>query len=256
MISEQAAQAEAIRLSALRALERLPDTPGPSFDTGAGNAVQRERQRFELLVLGAPRPKVKRMVGKRAGRRKPQLREVPLELDPEIESAVALREKWSHKNQGTPQTHEHNARTQQGALARLCLSGGIDGEQLASAEEIAAIAEHIAQDVTVSSASLEARVDQSRSGDGTFFERLGQVRREVAYTRWRAEVRGPLNAVLDMIVGDAVGFTVVARRYGMHNRRAKQLLIDALDLWPRILGGVCKEIDPATLAAAHAGILG
>jgi hypothetical protein len=38
----------------------------------------------------------------------------------------------------------------------------------------------------------------------------------------------------------------------MHNRKAKKLLIDALDLWPHILGAVCKAIDEKELAAAHA----
>jgi hypothetical protein len=54
-----------------------------------------------------------------------------------------------------------------------------------------------------------------------------------------------------MLVGEPVGFTIVAARYRMHNRKAKQLLIDALDLWPEILGAVCKEIDEKDLAAAH-----
>jgi hypothetical protein len=92
----------------------------------------------------------------------------------------------------------------------------------------------------VRTASLETRVDVTRLGDGSFFERLGQVRREAAYTRWRAQLRRPA-PVLEMLVGEPVGFTIVAARYRMHNRKAKQLLIDALDLWPQILGAVCKD---------------
>lgn len=160
-------------------------------------------------------------------------------------------ERWAHKNEGTPETHEHASRRHQGALARLYKAGEIDAEQLGSAAEIAAVAERIGADVTVKTASLETRVDVTRIGDGGFFERLGQVRREAAYTRWRAEVEQPA-AVLDMLVGDALGFTIVAARYRMHNRKAKRLLIQALDLWPRILGAVCKEIDEKALAAAHA----
>ncbi|HEY0116272.1 MAG TPA: hypothetical protein VGB54_11160 [Allosphingosinicella sp.] len=166
-----------------------------------------------------------------------------------------MLERWGHKRDGTPETHEHASRRNQGALARLWKNGEIDSEQLHAAVEIAAVAERIGADVAVKTASLETRVDATRMGDGTFHERLGQVRREMAYTRWRAEVRGPIAAVLDMIVGEPEGFTIVAKRYRMHNRKAKRLLIDALDLWPRILGGVCKEVDDATLAAAHAGIL-
>ncbi len=164
-----------------------------------------------------------------------------------------LLDRWSHKNQGTPETHEHASQRNQGALARLYQSGAIDAEQLAAAVDIATVAERISADVTVRTASLEARVDVTRMGDGSFYERLGQVRREAAYTRWRGLLpqRGP---VLEMLTGDQVGFTIVARRYRMHNRRAKQLLIDALDLWAGVLGTVCKEIDDQALDAAHARI--
>lgn len=133
------------------------------------------------------------------------------------------------------------------------MSGAIDSEQLASAAEIAAVAERIGSDVSVRTASLETRIDVSRHYDTACFERLGQVRREFAYTEWRHRLSHPA-AVLDMLVGDPVGFTVVARRYRMHNRRAKQLLIDALDAWPEILGAAFKTIDAEALAAAHARI--
>lgn len=162
-----------------------------------------------------------------------------------------MLERWDHKNNGTPETHEHASRHNQGALVRLYQSGAIDAEQLVAAVEIATVAERIGADVAVKTASLETRVDMTRLGDGTFYEKLSQVRHEVAYTRWRSEVRGPIAPILDMIVGEPVGFTVVATRYRMHNRRAKQLLLDALDLWPRILIGVRKEIDPAALDAAQ-----
>lgn len=134
---------------------------------------------------------------------------------------------------------------------RLYQNETIDAEQLASAVEIATVAERIGRDVAVKTASLETRVDVTRIGDGGFFERLGQVRREYAYTQWRLLLPHPA-AVLDMLVGEPVGFTIVARRYRMHNRKAKQLLIHALDLWPEILGRACKAIDERELAAAHA----
>jgi hypothetical protein len=157
---------------------------------------------------------------------------------------------WKHKNEGTAETHEQASRRNQGALAALYKKGAIDGEQLASAVEIALVAERIASDVAVRTASLETRVDVTRLGDGSFFERLSQVRREQAYTRWRAQLRQPA-PVLDMLVGEPIGYTIVAKRYRMGNERAKRLLIDALDLWPQILGAVCKEIDERDLAAAH-----
>lgn len=167
-----------------------------------------------------------------------------------------MHERWDHKAHGTPETHEHNARRQDGSLARLYISGGIDAEQLASAVEIATVAERISAAVEVRTSSADQRVDKSRNGDDTFYEKLGTVRREMAYSEWRRQVRGPIAAVLEMVVGETVGFTVVAQRYRMHNRRAKQLLIDALDLWPEIYGSICKQIDGAALDRAHASILG
>lgn len=210
--------------------------------------AERERQRVAHLVLGEHRP---RPAGVGRGRSK---RKVPIVLAPGIEESVAMRERWSHK-QGTPETHEHAARTREGSLRRLYLTGAIDAEQLASAVRIAEVVEQIGADVAVRTASLEARVDSTRNGDGGFHEKLGRVRREMAYTRWRNEVAGPIALLLDIIVGDD-GVTIAAKRYRMHNRKAKQLLLDALDLWPRILGEVSREVDPATLVAAHAGILG
>lgn len=175
-----------------------------------------------------------------------------------VERAAMLK-RWDHKREGTPETHDRKARNNDGPLARLWLSGSIDADQLASAVDIATVAERIQADVAIKTASLETRIQSTGRVGGAFYEALGHVRREMAYTRWRAEVGklagGSIAPVLDMIVGECVGFTVVAKRYRMGNKRVKKLLIDALDLWPRILGAVSKEIDPATLAAAHAGIL-
>jgi hypothetical protein len=60
--------------------------------------------------------------------------------------------------------------------------------------------------------------------------------------------------VLSMIVED-VGIEEARRRHGLGRLKAKRLLVAALDLWGEIIGEVCKEIDEATLLAAHAGIL-
>ncbi|MFN3387459.1 MAG: hypothetical protein ACK40O_00895 [Allosphingosinicella sp.] len=249
----------------------------PLRELASRRAVEASRERAATdaaIAIQAPAPKrarlkrdrrseVQRLIDARAERarvmwakRQPKAAAAERQLRKERSE---LEKRWDHKNNGTRETHEHASRRNQGAIAQLYQNGTIDGEQLAAAVEIAAVAERIGADVAVRTASLETRVDRTRMGDGTFYERLGQVRREMAYTRWRAQVRGPIAAVLEMIVGDHVsgpiGFTIVARRYRMGNRRAKRLLIDALDLWPRILGGVCKEVDDATLAAAHAGIL-
>lgn len=161
-------------------------------------------------------------------------------------------ERWKHKNEGTPETHEQASRRNQGALVRLYQTGAIDSEQLASAVEIATVVERIERDVTIKTASLETRVDTGvRRYDSIHDEKLGQVRREFAYTAWRRQLPNPA-AVLEMLVGEPVGFTIVASRYRMHNRKAKRMLIDALDLWPEVLSRAFKAIDERDLAAAHA----
>lgn len=231
--------------------------------TGPGGAhrARSEDQRIKHLVLGQPRPAPKKLTrppGLSKGEWKVQRKRLLAEgetLEPGVEEAVQLRERWSHR-QGTPETLEHAHSVRQGALARLYHSGAISAEQLASAEKIAAAVAMIAAGVGMRTCSLEARVDMTRMGDGTFYEALGRVRLEVAYTCWRDRVAqlGPIGAVLDMIVSD-VGFTVVARRYRMHNRRAKKLLIAALDLWAVSIDDAAREVNAATLAAAHAGLI-
>lgn len=170
---------------------------------------------------------------------------------------AALLKRWDHKREGTPETHEHHRHRREGALMRLYQTGAIDIEQLNAAVEIAAVAERIGADVAIRTASLETRIDTGGwRAEPMFIEGLSRIRHEVAYGRWRGAVAqlGPVGAVLDMVVGETVGFTVVAKRYGMHNRRAKRLLIEALALWRRELQEACHEIDPATVAAAHAGL--
>ena len=193
----------------------------------------------------------------------------PIEPTPRAPEAIAadaplrarrqkVETKWDHKREGTAPTYEAAERAQSGPLARLWLSGAIDADQLASAVEIATVAERIARDVTVRTASLETRIDNGGFGSGSGFdERLGQVRREIAYGRWRRALGPSAAPVLDMIVGhDGVsgpgGYSVVARRYRMRPSRAKTLLIDALDLWPEMIGRVCKEVDQRDLDWAHA----
>lgn len=170
---------------------------------------------------------------------------------------AGLLKRWDHKKDGTPETHEHVSRISQGALAQLCRNGTIDHHQLAAAVQIAETAERIGADVAVRTASLETRVDSGGRREAALLERLGQVRREVAYTQWRRAI-GParIMPVMEMIAGDGapIGFTIVARRHGMHNRRARSMLIEALDLWIRTLGQVCKEIDEASVTAAWAGL--
>ena len=170
-----------------------------------------------------------------------------------LRKAQAERQRdFGHKRNGTVETHAQAAQVRQGALARLYQSGAISIEQLGSALEIAAEVERIGADVSVKTASLETRIDISRSGHDMFFESLGRVRRAVAYSRWRAElprVSEGMGAapVLAMIVDD-IGIVEAARQFGIHRRRAKRVLIAAVDLWPQVLGEAIRDVDAEDLA--------
>ncbi|MEA3044562.1 MAG: hypothetical protein QOH47_2400 [Sphingomonadales bacterium] len=162
---------------------------------------------------------------------------------------------WRHKNEGTAATHENAARTRQGPLARLYMAGGLTIDELAWAVEIAMVAESIERDVDPGIINYEPRIDCSASGRNSVVEGIRRVRREVAYTHWRGWIPQPKRAVLDMIVGDPTPYSTVALRYGMHKRKAKRLLLTALNLWPKAMEWAEKEVDDATLAAARAAIL-
>ncbi len=164
-----------------------------------------------------------------------------------------LMERWGHKNQGTPETHAAAANRRAGAIARLYTSGYLSDDELAWAEEIAAAAERIMADATVRTASFEGRVDAVRHGHA-FFEALGAVWSEMAYGRWRAHM-GPIAAlVLDIVLHD-VGIARAAANHGMHVRRARRVLTDALKLWAVVHRAVRDEVSEADLLAAQAGIL-
>ena len=165
-----------------------------------------------------------------------------------MRKAQAERQKqFGHKVHGTIETHAQAAQVRQGALARLYQSGAISIEQLGSALEIAAEVERIGADVCVKTASLETRIDVSRLGSDVFFESLARVRRAVAYTRWRAALGRIYEGVgvapvLAMIVDD-IGIVAVSRQFGIHRRRAKRILIEAMDLWPAMLGDAMRDVD-------------
>lgn len=165
-----------------------------------------------------------------------------------------MLKRWSHKREGTPETHEAHSRQRAGAIARLYASGFLCDDELAWSQEIAAAAERIMADAGVRTASLETRVDTSRHGDA-FHEALFSVWMEMAYSRWRAQLRPDVAAMtLDIIVRD-VGLARAAASHGMHARRARRLLSEALAHWARLFRDVRKEVDAADLVAAHAGLL-
>lgn len=163
-----------------------------------------------------------------------------------------LLDRWHHKNAGTAETHEAHRQRRPGAIARLHASGYLTDDELAWAQEIAAAAQAIMADAGVRTCSLETRIDASRHGHA-FFEALGAVWREMAYSSWRTMLPDA-GLVLDIVVHD-VGLARAAAAHGMHVRRARKLLVDALHLWMRAHAQVRRMIGPADLAAAQAGIL-
>lgn len=165
-----------------------------------------------------------------------------------------MLKRWSHKREGTPETHEAHRRQRPGAIARLHASGFLNDDELAWSQEIVAAAEQIMADAQVRTASLETRVDTSRHGDA-FYEALGAVRREMAYGRWRSALLPKVAAmVLDVIVRD-VGIARAAGAHGMHVRKARALMVEALHLWAKIHAAVRRDVSAADLAASHAGLL-
>ena len=213
-------------------------------------ARKREQQRIDHLVLGHSRPVAKATVHKAKSRRRPKTVDVPVELEPGIEEAVALREAWDHKAYGTPETWDQATRTHSGALAQLHANGVIDKDQLEWVAQIANVYRSLEADVGVKIASLEARVDTS-SRPQAVAERIHRVRMHRAYGYWRDMIPAPKALVLDMVVGDAIGFTVAAKRYRVHNRKAKRLLLEAINRWPVCVAHAFSAVDQAMVDAMN-----
>lgn len=192
-------------------------------------ARKRERERFETKVLGqAPeRPALK----KPAGMSRAEWKVERKRRQAEALAAMSPALKWAGK-QGTPETLEHAQRTHQGALAQLHANSTIDNDQLEWSAEIANVHRSIESDVRVSVASLEARVDQSRNNGSMAGESIRRIRLHLAYGYWRDLLPQPKQLVLDMIVGDAIGYSVAAARHHVHHRKAKRELIAAINRWP------------------------
>ncbi|WP_051272988.1 hypothetical protein [Sphingomonas phyllosphaerae] len=192
----------------------------------AFSAAEREQQRITHLVLGAPRPR-RKVTAKRKKTKAPIVL-----LAPGIEERVRLREDWSHK-QGTPETHAHAAAIAklEGSLGRLQRSGAIDAHQAAAAELIAAAHQQITADVAVRTAKLEPR-GSGGGANAASAERIAAVILERRYTEWRDRV-GPFAAMMLAIIVDGMTLGAAARRWRMSDRRARALLVDALNQWGR-----------------------
>lgn len=163
------------------------------------------------------------------------------------------RERWRHKVHGTAETHEHASRIRQGALARLYEAGAIDVHQLSAGASIAHIHALIARDVTVATMSLETRVDISRELGEAFFEKLGTVRAEVAYSNWRRQLAQP--ALVLAVVIDDLSLSEAARRFRVRKARVRPLLTHALDLWDEMIRRAVDDIDEDDMLAMHARVL-
>lgn len=223
-------------------------------------ARKRERQRVDHLVLGQSRPKpvpVKPAGMSRAEWKLERKRQLAAgaQLEPGIEEAMKRKEAWSHKQTGTPETHEHAERTHADALIQLERNGTIDKEQLEWAAQIANVYRSLEADVALKVASFEARVDTSRQYGGLVVESVRRVRLHLAYGYWREGLPQPRQMVLDMIVGDPIGYTVAAKRYGVHNRKAKRFLLDAINAWPDCVGRAYRvHSEDDIQAAANAAV--
>lgn len=168
-------------------------------------------------------------------------------------AADTIADKFGRSTFGTPETRWHASRTRQGALARMYAAGDLSADELAAADEIRTVHERIGRDVGCRTVSLETRVDSSLNADARIFEKLGQVRAEVAYSAWRRQLPHP-GLVLAIIIQD-VGISIAARHWRMRNAGARQLLTGALALWRREQDLACRTVDAAELAAAHVGLL-
>lgn len=163
-----------------------------------------------------------------------------------------MLDRWDHKKKGTPETHEHAWKSQDGPLSRLCQDGYIDADQLQWACEIAAIAESIQRDVSVKCSSYEMKVDQTGSPNSVLAEGVMRVRREMAYSWWRDRIPHPRRAILDMLIGEMKSYSQIAAQWRMGKRRARKLLISAIDLWPVAMDYAETQVDREDLDRQHA----
>lgn len=214
-------------------------------------ARKRAQQRVDHLVFDVPRPAPRKVKGRKKGRRRVGQSSRPAELPDGIEQAVALREAWSHK-QGTPETHEHFHRTMhhRHALTRMEERGEITSDQKAWGDAIGLIAEEIESDVMARISRYRMPVDQERSGVDAALEALQRVRLHIAYTIWREQLQQPKRLVLDMLVGEQMGYHAAARLHRVGWRRARRLLIEALDRWPDCLAYARRQVGSQDLECA------
>jgi hypothetical protein len=184
--------------------------------------TRRERQRIEHLVMGQPRPKARRGTKRVRGEA----------IDPDIAAAIQRREDWSHKHDGTPETHAHAqaARRRTGTLMRLHASGAIDDSQLAAAEFIATIFEMLATPVSVKVASWGPR--GTATPGSVSHESDWRIDIERRYSIWRQRQGVHAAMVLSILIDD-ITLSHAARRWRHSLRSTRLILHDALNDWFR-----------------------
>ena len=162
-----------------------------------------------------------------------------------------LTKRWSHKNEGTPETHERASKVRQSPIHRMHALGKITNDQLLAAQEIAGVVEMIERGVSVKSASLEARVDCSNSARDGLIESLGRIRLEVTYRAWRQAIPMPRRMIIDILTSTA-SYVRIAAKHGLAWRTARRRLVTALDMWLDYRELVRDTIDERDVAARYA----
>lgn len=217
---------------------------------------RRERQRFDHLVIGEKRPPAKVTTTKRQGKKRKVSHPVVMD-DSGVETALRQRENWSHK-QGHAETHAKFEQVSHHcyALVRMEERGEISADQRSWATEIAMVAEGIEADVEVRAVSYEPRIDNSASSRDRVIEGIIRVRRQVAYTHWRARLPDPKRMILDMIVGDQMSYNAAARIYHVGWRKTKRLLIEAIDRWPDSVDFAQRKVSAEDVAVTREELYG
>lgn len=221
-------------------------------------AERLEQQRLACLVFGKARPVTVVSQPPKGKRRRVRAVEIPVELEPEVERVVEMREAHAQlvrrrqaAEEATPETLAKR-RAHHDSLDQMEANGSITAEQREYAAQIANVHRSIESDVRIALASLEARVDSSGSGANRVAEGVQRVRMHRAYTLWRDSLRAPKQLVLDMIVGDAIGYSVAARLHRVSHRTARGRLIAALEAWPDFVAAAWREVDAERVEVLNA----
>lgn len=135
-------------------------------------------------------------------------------------------------------------------IATMFERGGITPAQLSAADQIAKAAEIIQCAVGVKGASMEARVDHAGSARDVLVEHIANARLEQTYMRWRFKLPRPKRLVIDMVM-EPCSLVETARLHNVPWRKARVMLIDALDRWCDIEDKVWREFGQEDLDVAN-----